>query len=69
MKKICKTCKWWRKIGDNWGECTLAASSHGEPDEPTTKAFALDGECWSAVLWTQSTFGCVQWDAIPVPES
>ena len=60
----CRDCKHWsgQRI-DARTCCVLTESSSGHPNHPTSKAVALDGEPWTAGLFTAPDFGCVQWEA------
>lgn len=43
-----------------YGTCMMAESDGETPDVPETKAFAVDGENYTASLETAPDFGCVQ---------
>lgn len=73
--KRCKTCKHWTGKPDQNGyrECALTVTSDGclahvrNPAYPLqladrwqSKAFALDGEVYSAALLTAADFGCTE---------
>ena len=53
-------------IYDDSGYCGRAESSSGSPDDKASRAYALDGEHYSAKLVTRSDFGCVQFEATGV---
>ena len=64
----CADCRHWRSIeGEQRGDCALASSHDGEPDVPTSKARAEDGEGYFACLDTAPDFGCVQWESEEEP--
>lgn len=61
--KTCKTCKWWRWYKGDWGDCVKTETQGMRGHESESKAFAIDGEGYYAVLETHKDFGCVQWEA------
>lgn len=63
MRKRCKTCVHWDVEGGNsWGECLMAGSTDGGPNDRFSLAVAYDHESVQGVLQTADTFGCVQWE-------
>lgn len=80
----CQNCRHWRdqnlpahlRAGNpraHWGYCDRAESTDGKPDDPDTRAIALDHESYEAGLLTSPDFGCNQGEtatgstAIPPP--
>lgn len=65
----CKNCTYWTGRtsyehgspgGLEFGQCAMAATSYGEPLEPSSIAYANDLESYSATLRTREDFGCNQ---------
>ena len=62
-KRTCKTCRFWSLGKDDWGECRMAKSEGGYPDQPTTMAIAEDCDSYLARLKTHQKFSCNQWSS------
>lgn len=73
----CDGCKWWAEgdgrefmTGDSWtdwrkgwGRCMLTEVNCERMKHPQSNAVAGDHDAYSAVLYTQPNFGCVQFEA------
>ena len=65
MEDNCETCRhWdkWRNLGGSWADCKIGGSSGGEPNFPSSLAWAKDAECYGAWLSTHATHSCGQWE-------
>jgi len=65
----CADCRWWRdprdieELGARIGECVLTESASDMNGPPKKSlASAAYGPGHYAILETEATFGCVQWE-------
>ena len=60
----CKDCRWWEdSFGEGIGVCRLTYTENEEARFPITLAWACLREDDDTYLWTDETFGCVQFKA------
>jgi len=65
MVEHCENC-WWFSAPPRpaaLGDCQLAGSYLGAPDNPDSPMVAQDYEGYAASLTVRPTFGCVAWRA------
>lgn len=73
----CRDCRWWGEKDNDllWAgdirhptdrhHCMLTYWDGQRPDWSHTKAYAVDGDNFLAILLTAPDFGCVQFEAKP----
>jgi hypothetical protein len=62
----CAECRWWSRLGPDWGECRLGSSKELASVPPESRLFRVGVDYnvagYAGRLTTAASFGCVEWE-------